>query len=154
MKLQNDQTGQVENFCIDKDQICSCDRAFVYDSLAQLQEAGWEDYEEPETYYIVGDLGNIESSTNDHGHNLPEEIWHKALKRRKEIGNYFETEEEAKQAVEKLKAWQRLKDKGFERVFSLGLGDALCGGKAVAFELLIDDENSIKDIKLLFGGEE
>lgn len=44
MKLQNNQTGQVENFCIDKDQICSCDRAFVYDSLTQLQEAGWEDY--------------------------------------------------------------------------------------------------------------
>ena len=32
---------------------------------------------------------------------------------RKAIGNYFETKEEAEKAVEKLKAWKRLKDKGF-----------------------------------------
>ena len=31
----------------------------------------------------------------------------------KEIGNYFETVEEAEQAVEKLKAWKRLRDKEF-----------------------------------------
>lgn len=80
----------------------------------EMFKSEWEDYEEPETYYIVGDLGNIESSTNDHGHNLPEEIWHKVIKRRKEIGNYFETKEEAEKAVEKLKAWKRLKDKDFK----------------------------------------
>lgn len=35
----------------------------------------------------------------------------------KQIGNYFETKEEAEKAVEKLKAWKRLKDKrfGFEK---------------------------------------
>ena len=31
----------------------------------------------------------------------------------KQIGNYFETKEEAELAVEELKAWKRLKDKGF-----------------------------------------
>lgn len=31
---------------------------------------------------------------------------------RKSIGNCFETKEEAEKAVEKLKAWKRLKDKG------------------------------------------
>lgn len=59
MKLQNENTGQVENFCIDKDQICSCDRAFVYDSLKQLQEAGWKDYEEPDVFYFIDRDGRI-----------------------------------------------------------------------------------------------
>ena len=85
------------------------DDMFTINSLAKLNEE-WEDYEEPGTYYYISDLGNIESLTNDHGQNLPEEIWHKAIKHRKEIGNYFETKEEAEKAVEKLKAWKRLKD--------------------------------------------
>lgn len=69
------------------------------------------------------------------------------------IAIFTDSEEETEKAVEKLKAWKRLKDKGFERVFSLELGDALCGGETVEFKLLIDDKDSIEDIKLIFGGE-
>lgn len=70
------------------------------------------------------------------------------------IGVFTDSEEEAEKALEKLKAWKRLKDKWFDRVFGLELGDALCGGKTAEFKLLIDDKDSIEDIRLIFGGEE
>ena len=140
MKLRNKNTGQVENFCIDKDQICSCDRAFVYDSLTQLQEAGWEDYEEPTIWYI-----------NDRGYGIFNEghFTSEGEEAVKSIGNYFETKEEAEKAVEKLKAWKRLKDKGFE--FESWFG----GSKDISFWLDTEiDEDIAKDLDLLFGGEE
>lgn len=115
---------------------------YVYHSIEDLVEK-WEDYKEPEVIYYLSWDGVVLHSADKTG-------WQDA----KQIGNYFETEEEAEKAVEKLKAWKRLKDKGFERVFSLGLRDALCGGETVEFKLLIDDKDLIEDIKLLFGGEE
>jgi len=64
-------------------------------------------------------------------------------RKNKEIGNYFETKEEAEKAVEKLKAWKRLKDKGFinEQVFSMNLN--WCN----------PDNDDWKAFKLLFGDE-
>ena len=74
----------------------------------------------------------------------------------KEIGNYFETLEEAEKAVEKLKAWKRLKDKG-----STILGWSIFGSekgayKTVYIKLSIGGDFSLSrtDIDSLFGGEE
>ena len=121
-------------------------------NVAEFLEAGWEDYEEPETYYYISDCGNIESLTNDHGNNLPKEIWDKAIKRRKQICNYFETKEEAEKAVKKLLAWKRLKDRGFR--FE---GWEMDGG-AIWFGTKQDEQEwSPKyrnDLDLLFGGED
>ena len=81
----------------------------------------------------------------------------------KEIGNYFETKEEAEKAVEKLKAWKRLKDLGFEFI-----------GKTLEYKenkdfgsvfFQTEENKSIRDtyddvvdfyddLDLLFGGEE
>lgn len=80
----------------------------------------------------------------------------------KEIGNYFETKEEAKKAVEKLKAWKRLKDKGIKPVeWTAGLGDDnyKIGEVMVGFDIDgVYDGNVPDDIEqdldLLFGGEE
>lgn len=147
MKLQNKNTGQVDNFCIDKDQICSCDRAFVYDSLAQLQEAGWEDYEEPKPHFVsdFGDVYPVQGTAFDR----------KNIEKLKAIGNYFETEEEAEKAVEKLKAWKRLKDKGFKFTGITKLFDG--DWNKITFNK-DQDETWIKenkaDLDLLFGGEE
>lgn len=142
MKLQNNQTGQVENFCIDKDQICSCDRAFVYDSLKQLREAGWEDYEEPKEYWYI-DTSMMEVTYNTLGAESDVEEFNK------QIGNYFETEEEAEKAVEELKAWKRLRDAGFKfNGYFLGLG----GNFSIKFET--GTKCNTKDLELLFGGEE
>jgi len=125
----------------------------AYRSLAELNEE-WEDApEEPKEYYFIRDDGSgvgyspIGNST--------------VAKRREAIGNYFETYAEAEKAVEKLKAWKRLKDKGFK--IDLWEYD---GAKAKYQERIstgrilfrVKDyghiEENDKDLDLLFGGEE
>lgn len=164
MKLRNKKTGEIGNllpwvdyktkkemshFAVMLDNRSK--EPLSYNSLAELNEE-WEDYEEPETYYYISDCTNIESLTNDHGYNLSEEIWHKAIERRKEIGNYFETREEAEKAVEKLKAWKRLKDKGFRFT-------GFSGGRTI-IEFTFDNycsgepSSAFDDLDLLFGGDD
>lgn len=71
--------------------------------------------------------------------------------KRKEIGNYFETKEEAEKAVEKLKAWKRLKDKGFRFERYLLGGEY---GNTITFSNYIEcDDKTRADLDLLFGGE-
>ena len=73
-----------------------------------------------------------------------------------EIGNYFDTREEAEKAVEKLKAWKRLKDKGF-RFTGFTYKDR---GRMNELEIYCqlgeppDDIEDMEDVRLLFGGEE
>lgn len=107
MKLRNKKTGEVAMAEI------TSDRLFLwfedgrrevqnFDSLKDLEE--WEDYKDQKPYYwFIAGRGAIEyerdeDTTLDRGH--------------KEMGNYFATREEAELAVEKLKAWKRLKDGG------------------------------------------
>jgi len=112
----------------------------TYNSLAELNEE-WEDYEEPKTFWYIRCSGEVYEDESDacteHG------------EKHKQIGNYFETKEEAEKAVEKLKAWKRLKDNGFE--FESWFG----GSKDISFWIDTEiDENIAKDLDLLFGGEE
>lgn len=145
MKLRNKKTGEI------------IDGGFVltyYDgiasnpqhSLAELNEE-WEDYEEPKhDYYFIRDGGNIDC----HWYQKPGEI----TERREQIGNYFETKEEAEKAVEKLKAWKRLKDKGFK---FKGLCESVYELPAIEYDMNVDvsrDSQEYKDLDLLFGGEE
>lgn len=105
MKLRNKKTGEILELCCHR----SGDYREKYDSLAELNEE-WEDVpEEPKKYYYITSCGE----TTHRGYRLweNESIYDK---NRKQIGNYFETEEEAEQAVEKLKAWKRLRDAGFK----------------------------------------
>ena len=115
---------------------------YQYDNLEDLYKE-WEDYKEPKGYWyidfdgcICGEVAPFDKETNQ---------------KREEIGNVFSSEEEAEKAVEKLKAWKRLKDKGFE--FTYWKGDQI--------EFINECPNEIKDIEefekdldLLFGGEE
>lgn len=65
-----------------------------------------------------------------------------------EIGNYFSSREEAEKAVKKLKAWKRLKDKGFKiRLQNLKGYSCL----EANWDVL---EGDYSDVRLLFGGEE
>ena len=119
-----------------------------FSSLAELNEE-WEDApEEPKdiNYWYIDDSGRIRFSSVA----LDEIEEHRNNRMiRKSFGNYFETEEEAELAVRKLKAWKRLKDKGFK------------------FERwqFVDDRSGIwvkgnlvtgiaDELDLLFGGEE
>lgn len=128
----------------------------TFDSISNLNDE-WEDYEEPTTYYYISDFGAIREG--DVGKFVEDE------ESRREIGNYFETKEDAEQAVEKLKAWKRLKDKGFEfgglkedytRINGNYL-PARNGRRYLQFNKSEDEEwlkENWDDLDLLFGGEE
>lgn len=115
MKLRNKKTGEIaEPFGI----TCINGRTFVqFDdgkgtfkfearSLSELNSE-WEDVpEEPEEYWFIDYDGGIIPFSR-----MKETATDRMMK---QIGNYFDTREEAEKAVEKLKAWKRLKDKGFK----------------------------------------
>lgn len=115
----------------------------TYDSLAELN-AEWEDYEEPKEYYCIdwtepnGIYRTNYVDTRDDFN--------------KEIGNLFESKEDAERAVEKLKAWKRLKDKGFKFA---GWG---CENQKLYAKIQFNKKawatETEPDLDLLFGGEE
>ena len=115
-------------------------------SLAELCEE-WEDYEEPKGYWYINRLGDVCWSTY-----VGEEA-----NIRKLIGNYFKTKEEAEKAVEKLKAWKRLKDNGFKFVDCSCEEDCwkdVIGNWKLTISAEIDELDH-DDLDLLFsGGEE
>ena len=99
MKLRNKKTGGVDDFKIDATGL----EWLGYTSLREFCEV-WEDYEEPKVYYYINSFGVVQ--TEEVGKFVAKE------RARKEIGNHLKTEEKSEKAVEKLKAWKRLKDGG------------------------------------------
>lgn len=148
MKLRNKRTGVIKRVVFLSDyqtddgteigfRVADTLDVYSYKSLAELNEE-WEDYEEQEVWFV---------SNNGQIH---EEDGHDRYRReRQSIGNYFETREEAEKAVEKLKAWKRLKDKGFRFIDHLDR-DSGQGMTRYEWDGYIDGE----DLDLLFGGEE
>lgn len=152
MKLRNRKTGEIGNLVLNinpnresysvlstenGDTVCGNLVIADYNSLAELNEE-WEDYEEPENFYIVEQRGTVGSRFRTGA---------EYEKKFKEIGNYFETKEEAEKAVEKLKAFKRLRDKGFR----------FDGYNACSVDYDIDEQYRkyiSQDLDLLFGGEE
>lgn len=120
-------------------------RKFYYPTMERFMTK-WEDYEEPKKHYEILSIGAVMERED-----AEDEICRNQEQRK--IGNYFETREEAEKAVEKLKAWKRLKDKGFR--FDGWYG----GSRTIDFEIsdykeLLLPEEICDDLKLLFGGEE
>lgn len=147
MKVRNKKTGEIQEWdavgLIDHNRIS--DVWVECDSIARLNE-DWEDYEEPKAYYI-GRCGTIEEFDPTKDVALTEML--------KEIGNYFETKEDAEKAVEKLKAWKRLKDKGFRfeyyEVYQSVLDECVTAHIHVTINA---NEVDLKDeLDLLFGGK-
>lgn len=152
MKLKNKKTGEiVETAIVDHGaeweirNMYTDEDTQTYNSLAELNEE-WEDYEgQKEWYWFIEDNGVIQRSCHY-------EDLHPTLdKARKDIGNYFETKEEAERAVECLRAWKRLKDKGFRFIEGyLDNNDDFIIKAKLGHVGLIDQP----DVSLLFGGEE
>ena len=153
MKLRNKKTGEIaEPFgisCVDGRTFVQFDDGkgtfkFEARSLAELNEE-WEDSpEEPKRdYYYIDYNGTIKCFQ------YLDFDWQEEMK---QIGNYFDTREEAKKAVEKLKGWKRLKDKGFR--FKNDSLDICCHTINFKVDRQFDmtDETS-RDLHLLFGGE-
>lgn len=151
MKLRNKKTGEIAIFgdgIVDLNQI-GCK------NVAEMMEQGWEDYEEPKDVWWLDNEGNVNHTSRIEAY---------CFEKNKEIGNYFGTEEEAEKAVEKLKAWERLKDKGFKfegikqdyTRFNQQV-PMRYGRKYLQFNKSEDEEwmkDNWEDLDLLFGGEE
>ena len=164
MKLRNRKTGEIVEFrYLQSDHVAPLvlttyendkPEMYTYNSLAEL-EREWEDYEEPEGYWWISPVcADAVHCAKDAGDETDEY--------NKEIGNYFSSREEAENAVEKLKAWKRLKDKGFRFTLTSGVGSLdITPGK---FQIEINADMPAKwfccdavqeDLNLLFsGGEE
>ena len=142
MKLRNKKTGEITE---------ANDWNIIqeYSSLAELNDE-WEDYEEPKEYWFIDEFGLVQEEIEYYYEENKEAVHDKRIS----VGNYFETKEEAEKAVEKLKAWKRLKDKGID---FYGWGRNQTG----TYELYMRWKDRIpisyeinKDIDLLFGGED
>lgn len=148
MKLRNKKTGIIGELHFEPDKeyhftVVTEDPAdvMIYKKLADLY-AEWEDYEEPKEYWYI--YGN--QVLKNECDSVIEECF-------KEIGNHFDTREEAEKAVEKLKAWKRLKEANIDYKLSHEYDDFTETMHAnVSFSF-----NSYplvgKDLDLLFGGK-
>ena len=149
MKLRNCKTGEIIEFdaiLLVRDVSGDSVAHLEYGSLAELN-AEWENVpEEPKKYWFIDFNGEVKEF---------EVLGFEWQGWMEEIGNRFETKEEAEQAVEKLKAWKRLKDKGFRfdgyDVANRVGDDAICG--QVYFKAGNYDKEEIEnDLYLLFSG--
>lgn len=139
MKVKNKKTGEI---------IILIDHIFDnYNSLNEFEQE-WENYEEPKVHWYIYGAEPLEVDDGNWDEEFINEL--------KITGNYFETEEEAEKAVEKLKAWKRLKDYyvkfklDFVRNtihFTYRIDGTL--HSAINEERIIFD-----DMKTIFGGEE
>ena len=144
MKLRNKKTGEIlgslGSFIIQNPNHINCEPITKYNSLTELNE-DWEDYEEPKTHWMI-DTSILEPVREIAGE--PYEV-------DKEIGNWFETKEEAEKAVEKLKVWKRLRDNGFK--FVGWKNGKLEYPDYVSFDCE-DYKGCAKDLDIIFGGGE
>ena len=149
MKLKNKRSGEIKEFVL-------------FDGKNELQGGAtlkdlvkeWEDVpEEQKEHWYVDCDGEVMAPS--------EALCNEEQNSMKQIGNYFETREEAELAVRKLKAWKRLKDKGFRFTLTPGVGSLdITPGK---FQIVINADMPAewfccdavqKDLDDCFGGEE
>lgn len=165
MKLKNKKTGEIavltlsnngETLIIMKD-----GDMLAYDvKLSNLKE--WEDYEEPkesEHYWYIGYKNDIRRTKY---HHISDFADNQVTATRKEIGNCFESLEEAEKALEKLKAWKRLREKGFSiDGYTNDIGDNYYMPSDFVIKLNYNGDHRksypydvFKDLDLLFGGDD
>ena len=140
MHIRNKKTGEIVEIC----KICPEPyeaRDFRYNSLAELN-AEWEDCDEPKEYWFIDFNGEIKEF------DVLGFEWQGWMR---EIGNYFETKEEAEKAVEKLKAWKQLKDEGM-KIYTFQKEKT--GIDLDYYTLTILAPRDEESLKLIFGGEE
>lgn len=148
MRLKNKKTGELGTLTLSSDGetfILMNERMYTHSvKLKDLEE--WEDApEEPKKYWYLENDGDVDKTRYD-GDDYD--------KRMKAIGNLFETEAEAELAVRKLKAWKRIRDKGFEFT-NWEFRDVLEGDLVIEAKLDFDNDSNIqRDLETCFGGEE
>lgn len=146
MKLKNKLSGEIKEFALfDENELQG---GVTLESLTEE----WEDYKEPIDFWTIN-LANIEPfHIFDNGrYRIYSDEY---IDKLKSIGFKFDSEEETEEAVEKLKALQRLKDKGAKFY-----GWSRC--RTGTYELYLRWKDRIprsyevkNDLNLLFGGKE
>ena len=151
MKLRNKLTGEINILKVDEDyfNIYKDDGEFVCPVTLKELNDGWEDYEEPKKHYEILAMGAVMECKD-----TEDEIFRNQGQR--EIGNYFETQEEAEKAVEKLKAIKRLKDYNvkFNLDFVKNKIDFTYSINNTLLDVLDEEEQIFNNMKIVFGGEE
>ena len=148
MKLRNKRTGEIID--IYKGEItlqCNQGRKTIqFKSIEELEK--WEDYEEPKKHYSITQFGDVEDEVDLYMSETIDEM--------KEIGNYFESKEEAELAVRKLKAWKRLKDYNvmFNLDFVKNKIDFTYSINNLLLDVLDGEEQIFNNMKIVFGGED
>ena len=161
MKLRNRKTGEIVEFrYLQSDHVAPLvlttrendkPEMYSYNSLTEFNE-DWEDYEEPKPWWYIDITLDVKQG---------ELFLSKHVEQFKTVGNYFETREEAEKAVGKLKAWKRLKNKGFRFKLTPATGplDTIQGKFQI--EICADmpskwfcHNDVIEDLDICFGGEE
>lgn len=149
MRLKNKKTGEIATLTLSSDGerflIMKDNEMIIRDvKLSDLNE--WEDYEELKEYWCIDWTGGINHITVLDDTDEYEE-------NKKEIGNYFETKEEAEEAVEKLKAWEQLRQRGFK--FEGWGSESNKSYSEIWFTLLSDhwDIETYEALDVLFGEE-
>ena len=138
VKLRNKKTGEIIDV---KDALTDSDD---YPNHYVINDE-WEGYEEPKISYFINWFGEVSE--------LSGLISDREIEKLKEVGNYFESEDEARKAAEKLKAWNRLKDKGLSfRHWKEAPLRSHSSCIAITGNMSCDEE-SRKDLDLLFGVE-
>lgn len=155
MRLRNKKTGEIKSAEAMEDGI------YLYDEITKqwykyeldLLAECWEYYEEPKDFWFIDPEILIACESTD-----PLLCDKKvAIETMKQIGNYFDSREEAEKAVEKLKAWKRLKDKGFRFEYYDYSDRDLHNHiqiKAITNREVEDSMLCKEYLDLLFGGEE
>ena len=147
-KLRNKKTGEIgylivgrgsEEYKITNDEWDNCGN---YNSLAELNEE-WEDYEESKGEWYI----NEDNEPQQVGFGYPLDY----IENLRELGLLFETREETERAVEKLKAWNRLKSAGFRFKRYKTIHEDGVIYFSVKYLIYSNDK---ADLDLLFGGEE
>lgn len=122
-------------------------------SLSKLNE-DFEDYKEPKDFWFIDPCVGVRLDSTDP--ELQDEKYD--MKFLEEIGLKFDTEQEARRAVEKLKAWKRLRDKGFKFKGFEERDRGYIGDLEIYTHIEPDYTTEYpeldNDLDLLFGGEE
>lgn len=154
MRLKNKKTGEIRNAeDVIIENLKKNGSTLNAISIDEIRNE-WEDYEESKEYWCISQWGGIVQRRRlipIHDEDMEAE--------HKKIGNYFPSKEEAEKAVEKLKAWKRLKDKGFRFDLSPALGH--CDDKKFDISIIGTmpakwwyNDKVVDDIHYIFGGEE
>lgn len=151
MKLKNKKTGEIYDMTMpivfNIKTSGGGEHTVKCKSITEINEK-WEDApEEPKEHWYIDCDGEVYSTDRLNGFDLDRML---------NIGNCFNSREEAEKAVEKLKAWKRLKDYNvkFNLDFVKNKIDFTYSINNTLLDISDGEAQIFNNMKIVFGGEE